>query len=80
MREEKDRDLYEEIVEGFNALGFTQEDQEMIEALGSMEFSAEAMQERWKQFEHNCSLSISQNEAVQSLRRTESPWNNPTNL
>lgn len=79
MKEEEDRNLYEEIVEGFKALGLTQEDQEMIEALGSEEFSFEAMQERWKQFEHNCSIPISQNEVVQSLLKTESPWNNPTN-
>lgn len=45
---EVDRDLYEEIVEGFKALGLTEEDIKMIEALGSEEFSVEAMQERWK--------------------------------
>lgn len=45
--EEESRDIYQEIVEGFKALGLTKEDQEMIHALGSEEFSFEAMQERW---------------------------------
>ena len=47
LEEEESRDIYQEIVEGFKALGLTEEDQEMIHALGSEEFSFEAMQERW---------------------------------
>ena len=44
---EEVRDLYKEIVEGFKALGFSKEDQEMIESLGDPSFSYEAMQGRW---------------------------------
>ena len=45
--EEESRDIYQEIVEGFKALGLTNGEQELIHALGSEEFSFEAMQERW---------------------------------